>query len=101
MSINAYKTKKYIITPAPTLKSLINESKQQKNCVRTYAERYAQGKCDIYFMRDIKNPKKSLVTVEVKNNKVVQSRIKNNRSTTEEQDKVIDKWEQEVLKGAA
>ena len=87
--------------PAPTLKSLQDESKQQSNCVRTYAEKYADGKCDIYFMRDIKKPKNSLVTVEVKNNKIIQSRIKYNYNPNEKQLKFLDKWENTVLNKVA
>lgn len=98
---NKYKNSKFIILPALTLKALQDESEQQNNCVRTYAEKYATGTCDIYFMRDIKNQKKSLVTVEVKNNKVVQSRIKNNNAPTEKQLQFLQKWERNVLKGAA
>ncbi len=96
-----YQDKMFVIMPACSLKALQNESKQQNNCVRTYAERYAKGKCDIYFMRTIDKPKKSLVTVEVKNNRVVQSRIKCNRDPNEEQLKFLTNWEQKVLKGAA
>jgi hypothetical protein len=98
---NKYQNNKFIILPARTLKEMQDESKQQNNCVRTYAEKYAEGTCDIYFMRDIKKPKKSLVTVEVKNNRVVQSRIKNNYDPNEKQIQFLQKWEQNVLKGAA
>ena len=52
-------------------------------------------------MRDIRKPKKSLVTIEVKNNKVVQSRTKNNKSPDKKQLAFINKWEQKVLKGVA
>lgn len=101
LSKNKYKNKKFIILPARSLKALQDESKQQSNCVRTYAEKYAQGTCDIYFMRDVNKPKKSLVTVEVKNNKVVQSRIKNNGEPNEKQMQFLHKWEQNVLKNVA
>ena len=101
LSINKFHDNKFIILPAPTLKSLQDESKQQSNCVRTYAEKYADGKCDIYFMRDIKKPKNSLVTVEVKNNKIVQSRIKYNYDPNEKQLKFLDKWENTVLNKVA
>ena len=101
LSIYKYKNNKFIILPAPNLKALQDESKQQNNCVRTYAEKYANGTCDIYFMRDIQNPKQSLVTVEVKNNKVVQSRIKNNNDPNEKQLKFLARWENTILKGAA
>jgi len=100
LSKNKYQNKKFIILPASTLRELQDESKQQNNCVRTYAEKYAEGSCDIYFMRDIKKPKKSLVTVEVINGKVVQSRIKNNCQPDEKQKQFLQNWEKNVLKGA-
>jgi hypothetical protein len=101
LSKNTFKDKKFIVLPATSIKDLQNESSQQNNCVRTYAEKYAEGICDIYFMRKVDKPKKSLVTVEVKNNKVVQSRIKNNALPTEQQLKFLKNWEQNVLKGVA
>lgn len=101
LSVNKYQNNKFIILPARNLKELQDESKQQNNCVRTYAEKYANGTCDIYFMRDINERNKSLVTVEVKNNRVVQSRIKNNYDPDDKQIKFLQKWEQNVLKGAA
>ena len=101
LSTNIYKNNKFIILPAFTLKSLQNESKQQNNCVRTYAKKYAKGVSDIYFMRNITNIRKSLVTVEVQENEVVQSRIKNNKKPNKEQLNFLNKWEQKVLKGVA
>lgn len=101
LSKNTYKNNKFIVFPAHTLSDLIDESKQQHNCVRTYAEDYAAGDCDIYFMRDIKNKDKSLVTVEVKHNNVVQSRIKYNESPNKKQVEFLDKWEEEVLREVA
>lgn len=96
-----YKNNNFIILPAPDLEALQDESKQQNNCVRTYAEKYADGTCDIYFMRDIKSQDKSLVTVEVKNNAIVQSRTKNNNDPNEKQLKFLYSWENAILKGAA
>ena len=92
-----YKNKKYIIYPVKNQKELVNESKQQNNCVKTYAERIANGTCDIYFMRLLSNVKKSLVTIEVRNNKVVQQRTKNNNDTTSEQKKTLKLWEEKIL----
>lgn len=94
-----YKNKKYIIYPVKNQKELVNESKQQNNCVKTYAERIANGTCDIYFMRLLTNVKKSLVTIEVRNNKVVQQRTKNNNDTTNNQKKFIELWERKILNG--
>lgn len=94
---NTYKSGKYIIYPALTPKDLIDESKQQSNCVKTYIEKASMGECDIYFLRLNSNIDKSLVTVEVRNNKVVQARIKHNNEPTKEQWKFLNKWEEKVL----
>lgn len=97
LSINNYKDSKFIIFPAKNMEALQDESKQQKNCVRTYAEDYANGESDIYFMRKVDNPEKSLVTVEVERNRVVQSRIKHNKKPNKMQIKFLNKWKKEVL----
>ena len=94
---NKFNNKKYIIFPAKNVEALVDESSQQNNCVRTYAASVAKGECDIYFMRYLESENKSLVTVEVRNNKVVQKRTKNNFETTKEQDRFLSKWEKEVL----
>jgi hypothetical protein len=98
---NTFKNKEFIIFPASSVESLIDESTQQNNCVRTYAERYAEGECDIYFMRKVDEPSISLVTVEVKNNRVVQKRTKNNSKTNKKQDKFLETWEKKVLEKVA
>ena len=46
---------------------------------------------------DVNEREKSLVTVEVRGNKVVQQRIKNNMDTTPEQKRFLKKWEKEIL----
>ena len=101
LSSNEYYNDKFIIIPALSIDALQDESKQQNHCVRSYAEDYANGNCDIYFMRRKDNPKKSLVTVEVKNNKVIQSRAKNNDDPNKTELAFLNKWEQKILKGAA
>lgn len=97
---NSYSNNTYCIIPAKDIDALEDESKQQKNCVRTYAEKYAIGECDIYFMRKKDDINKSLVTVEVKNNAIVQSRGKCNQRITSQQQKFLDKWQKEVLEVA-
>lgn len=98
---NTFQNKEFIIFPASSVESLIDEGKQQSNCVRTYAERYANGECDIYFMRKVDNPKVSLVTVEVRNNRVVQKRTKHNEMTNKKQDKFLDTWQKKILERMA
>ena len=99
LQCNEFCNNKYIIFPASDFEALVDESSQQNNCVRTYAERIADGECEIYFMRLLSNNKKSLVTVEVKNNKVVQQRRKNNEDTKPEQKRFLRLWEEKILNG--
>lgn len=94
---NEFQNKQYIIYPVKSVEELVEESSQQNNCVKTYAERVAKGQCDIYFMRLIKDINHSLVTVEVRENKVVQKRTKNNEDTTNSQNKFLKKWENQIL----
>ena len=98
---NKYEDKNYIIYPAKNVTALENESKQQGSCVRTYSEKYATGQCDIYFLRKVESPNKSLVTVEVKNNKIVQSKAKYNRYPKTEELQILHMWEREVLSKVA
>lgn len=98
---NIFKNNGFIIFPAESVQAMIEESTQQHNCVRTYADKYANGECDIYFMRKANKPTESLVTVEVVENKVVQKRIKHNEKTTEKQDKFLKTWERKVLNRVA
>lgn len=97
ISKNIFENKKYIIFPAKSYEDLIDESSQQNNCVRTYAKKIANGECDIYFMRLSSDKEHSLVTIEVKENRVVQKRTKNNMETTKEQNKFIKQWEGNIL----
>ena len=92
-----YNDKNFIIIPAKDYNSLIDESNQQNNCVRTYAEYIANGDSDIYFMRYKKSQDKSLVTVEVRNKKIVQKRTKNNGETTNTQNQFLKIWENKIL----
>lgn len=98
---NTFKNKEFIIFPASSVEELVDESKQQNNCVRTYAEKYSNGECDIYFMRKLSNPKISVVTVEVRENRVVQKRTKNNEKTDKKQDEFLETWQKRVLQKVA
>jgi len=59
------------------------------------------GKCDIYFLRELGNTKKSLVTVEVKNKKIVQREAKHHERPEAEQLKMLSHWENKVLSKVA
>lgn len=96
----SYKNSKYLIYPAPSVASLIDESEQQNHCVKSYCEDYGLGYKDLYFMRELNNQDKSLVTIEVRENKIVQARIYDNDPPSEEQWDFLNKWQLKILSKA-
>ena len=98
---NKYKNDKFIIRPAKSLNDMKDEAKQQHNCVYTnYSEKYANGKTDIYFLRKLKKPKESLVTVEVLDGKIRQKYQKRNTATNRDQNSFLKLWEKDILNAA-
>ncbi len=97
LSFNIYEDQDYIIFPADSIYSLIDESSQMSNCVRTYGEKIATNQCQIYFMRYKNQKDKSLVTVEVRNGKVVQAKTRFNRDIDEKMRMFLQKWERQLL----
>ena len=69
-----------------------DESVQMNNCVSSYIKSVVDGKCDILFLRYKDSPDKSLVTIEVRDNKIVQALQKYNNPLTNEQREIVDKW---------
>lgn len=69
-----------------------DESVQMNNCVSSYIENVINGQCDILFLRRKDSPEKSLVTIEVRNDKIVQALQKYNNPLTQEQQEIVDKW---------
>lgn len=95
--LNKYEDDKYIIFSADSVNSLIDESSQQSNCVRTYCDMVANNECQIYFMRYKNNIKKSFVTIEVRDGKVTQVKTKLNKEPDYEIINIIKKWEQTLI----
>lgn len=69
-----------------------DESVQMNNCVSSYIKNVINGNCDILFLRNKDEKDKSLVTIEVRNNKIVQALQKYNTPLTSEQQEIVDKW---------
>lgn len=55
----------YLIRAIKDYDDLLDEAKQQHNCVASYADRIAKGTSRIFVMRRVDDPDKSLVTVEL------------------------------------
>ena len=72
--------------------SIKDEAVAQNNCVASYVDKVIDGECHILFLRKKSNLKESLVTIEVRNNHIVQARRRFNDPVTLEEQEVIDKW---------
>lgn len=97
LALNKYEDEEYVIYPPSSIEELVDESRQQKNCVRTYCERISNNESQVYFMRKKSALDKSLVTVEVYANKIVQARVKYNELPSEELKTILDKWESKLI----
>ena len=75
-----------------------DEAVQQNNCVASYIDRVIDGHCDILFLRKKDSPDKSLVTIEVVNNKIVQALRRFNDHVTQEDQEAIDYWNKKFSK---
>lgn len=69
-----------------------DEAVQQNNCVASYIDRVIDGRCHILFLRKKNFPNESLVTIEVVNNRIVQSARRFNYPVSEAEQAAIDKW---------
>lgn len=94
LSKYCYTDDKYIIFPAPSADDLKDEGLQQKNCVyNMYLQPYINKRTEIFFIREFKDITKSFITLEYKDNSVVQKELPNHsREFTKEQLNFIDKW---------
>ena len=95
--LNKYEDDKYVIFPADSVESLIDESSQMSNCVRNYCLDVSNNECQIYFMRYKDNLSKSLITIEVRDGKIVQARAKFNELPSEDEMKILKKWERDII----
>lgn len=74
------------------IQDIKDESVQMSNCVSSYVQKVIDGHCDILFLRHKDSPDKSLVTIEVRDNKIVQALQRYNHPLTKEQQEIVDKW---------
>ena len=82
----------YIFIYPDSTQDIKDEAVSQNNCVASYIDKVIDGNCHIMFLRKKFNPKDSLVTIEIRNNKIVQAKRKYNADVTEEDKVAIDKW---------
>ena len=82
----------YIFVYPDSTQDIKDEAVSQNNCVASYIDKVIDGDCHIMFLRKKSNPKDSLVTIEIRNNRIVQAKRKYNADVTEDDQVAIDKW---------
>lgn len=87
-----YKNNEYIVLLPNKPSDLIKEGDSLSHCVSSYIKDVCDERCEIYFVRKLDKQDESLLTVEVRNNKVVQVRGKFNRYPTDEEKSFINNW---------
>jgi len=55
----------FLVRAVKDYDDLLDEAKQQHNCVASYAKRIADGQSLIFFLREVRKPDTSVVTIEV------------------------------------
>lgn len=93
-----YSYKDYQFIYPESTQDIKDEAAAQSNCVASYIDRVLDGACHILFLRKKDAPKKSLVTIEVRNNKIVQARRQFNNPVTEKDQEAIDAWNKHFSK---
>lgn len=69
-----------------------DEAVAQNNCVASYIQRVIDGRCHILFLRYKDAPNESLVTIEVRNDRICQALQKYNHPLTKEQKEIVERW---------
>lgn len=69
-----YSEKEYSIIVAKTSQDLIEEGINLHHCVGSYVNRVKNGDCSIFFLRKTDEIDKSLITIEIKEDKILQVR---------------------------
>ena len=75
-----------------------DEAVMQNNCVASYIDKVINGECQILFLRKQSSPEQSLVTIEVRNGRIIQALRRFNNPVTEEDQKAIDYFNRKFAK---
>lgn len=87
-----YKTEDYIVIAPKETKDLQEEGSRLNHCVASYIKRVIDGQCLIYFLRKQDKQDESLITLEVKDNAIVQVKGSHNRKPSDEERKALEQF---------
>jgi hypothetical protein len=87
-----YSDKDYIIILPKNVQDLIDEGQNLSHCVASYYKRMANDETRIVFLRKKDCINQSLVTIEIRENNIVQAKSKNNSKPKEKEKKFIENY---------
>lgn len=87
----------FTLIPPKSAKEIVQEGHILHHCVHSYVERAAKGECVILFIRKSDNVKEPFFTLELRGNKIIQTRGQGNGSATPEVQKFLELWERKKL----
>lgn len=90
-----YENDKYQMIVPKDVSDILREAAHQHNCLYRYVWRVASGDTVILFMRDKVNSSKSLVTLEIKYNAIVQAYRAFNKLPNEQEQSFIEEFAKE------
>ncbi|WP_296880220.1 PcfJ domain-containing protein [Thomasclavelia sp.] len=82
----------YLIVPCRSVDELNEESRILNHCVKTYADRVAQNKTEIFFIRKKIEPNTPYTTLELKNREIIQCYCKNNNIPDDDIKTFVKSW---------
>lgn len=82
----------YVILIPEKPEEIVEEGNTLHHCIASYLKRVQEGQTKILFMRKKESLESPLVSIEVKDGRVVQARGKSNRSVTTEEREYLNKW---------
>jgi len=91
----------YCILYPNTTQEIKDEAVQQGNCVASYIQSVIDGSCHILFLRKRLEPECSLVTLELRNNSIVQAKGRFNREVMSDEQEVITKYNEKLKRMVA
>ena len=87
-----FEDKKYCVLVPQESKDVISEGISNCNCVASYMDKILNGQCYLFFIRLIERKEESLLTLELREDKLVQCKGQYNRPATEEERQFLEKY---------
>jgi hypothetical protein len=87
-----YKTGGHAFITPKSPKDIIREGSSLSHCVASYVKDVVNGRCKIFFLRNKEDLDKSLITIELRGNRIVQAKGQSNRLPNENEKKLMKKW---------